>query len=99
MYTVYVYCKQSAPVQTHCVYMLCNITLRLVCCFSWSVWTFWEQSGVEATTALSAARAWTFGPGVLCVPADRRWTDGLLTSPATPFPNTVILEVSSTLAP
>lgn len=31
MYTVYVYCKQSAPVQIHYVYMLYNITLRFVC--------------------------------------------------------------------
>lgn len=39
----------------------------------WAVWLFWEQSGVEATTAFSTAQAW---------PLDRACSVGLLTGMA-----------------
>lgn len=96
MYTVYVYCKQSASVQTHHVYMLYNITLRFVCslsgfCLVGSVDVLGaERCGGNHSVLHGSGLA--FGPGVWCRAADRHGTEALHSS----LPQTHIVEVSST---
>lgn len=99
MYTVYVYCKQRAPVQIHYVYMLYNITLRFVCslCLVGSVDVLGaERCGGDHSVLHGSGLA--FGPGVQCRPADRHGTDALHSSlwPPPPHTHTYIVEVSST---